>query len=253
MPDRAEEVAHLLQADERIAEARGRLQLMERLIREAQDVGVPPRALVLSSLDTMNGTHPRDAPAPGVDRANDRGDRCGAAAIDKSREGSARGSGHQAVQLGTLGWVVRSDSGQRTDHLDGAARRHRDGGRAEVVDLSEPQDSGAVPALEDQPVRRGVCRNFVAHGRHGKAQKSQGSPPQAHTVSHTARPHGACHSAMTAVRLSSPKAKTRLVAEADIWDKALRTLQRRGNTWTATLRKLERSWPPALAVRSNCT
>ena len=56
MPDRAEEVAHLLQADERIAEARGRLQLMERLIREAQDVGVPPRALVLSSLDTMNGT-----------------------------------------------------------------------------------------------------------------------------------------------------------------------------------------------------
>lgn len=56
MPDRAEEVRHLLQADEHIAEARGRLQLMERLIREAQDAGVPPRDLVVSSLATMNGT-----------------------------------------------------------------------------------------------------------------------------------------------------------------------------------------------------
>ena len=29
---------------------------MERLIRDAQDAGVPPRDLALSSLDTMNGT-----------------------------------------------------------------------------------------------------------------------------------------------------------------------------------------------------
>lgn len=56
MPDRAEEVAHLVQADQHIADARARLERMKALIRAAQEAGMPPRDVAQSSLETMHTT-----------------------------------------------------------------------------------------------------------------------------------------------------------------------------------------------------